>query len=154
MLTLQQQRAAEGYKSMMGDAAKALASLTSDEIAAFIKTFKGTCNKCGAYGHEGANCQKKANRSGDGSAGDDKDGKPRFRGRCNFCGKWGHKREECKLRLAQQQEMANLAKDEEAESFVLYNDDCDESYDELGFVATSRLATKNDVTNQPRPHPK
>ena len=44
--------------------------------------------------------------------------------------------------MAQQQEMANLAKDVEAESFVLDNDDCDESYDELGFVAVSRLATE------------
>ena len=76
MLALQQQKAAEAYKSMMGDAAKTLASLTSDEIAAFVKTFKGTCNKCGAYGHKGANCPNKANRSGDDSAGDDEEGKP------------------------------------------------------------------------------
>jgi len=76
MLALQQQKAAEAYKSMLGDAAKSLASFSSDEIAAFVKTFKGTCNKCGAYGHKGANCPNKANRSGDGSAGDDEEGKP------------------------------------------------------------------------------
>ena len=27
-------------------------------VAAFIKSFKGTCNQCGLYGHKGVDCNK------------------------------------------------------------------------------------------------
>eukprot|EP00984_Skeletonema_dohrnii_P022875 scaffold11976_cov67-Skeletonema_dohrnii-CCMP3373.AAC.1 len=49
--------------------------LDETAFAAFMKQFKGLCNKCGKYGHKGADC-----KSGSG----DKT-KSSFKGNCNYC---------------------------------------------------------------------
>ena len=39
--------------------------LHPDELAAFVKQFKGRCNKCGTYGHKAATCPTVKNDGGD-----------------------------------------------------------------------------------------
>ena len=72
--------------SSQSDAAKALAAFDGNEeaikaFAAFMKQFKGTCNKCGEYGHKGADCNKKPAASKKMSSGSGS-----FSGKCYHCG--------------------------------------------------------------------
>jgi hypothetical protein len=39
--------------------------LHPDELAVFVKQFKGLCNKCGTYGHKAATCPNVKNDGGD-----------------------------------------------------------------------------------------
>jgi hypothetical protein len=83
----------------------------NDETALVTHQFKGTCSKCGKYGHKGVDC-----RYGMG-----------FTGMCYYCGKTGHTKPDCELRKAHMQgigEKANIAVEESDDS---------ESNDELCF---------------------
>jgi len=51
------------------------------------KQFKGRCNKCGAYGHKGADCTKTSQQT-NGNKG-------KFPGKCHYCKKYGHKILDC-----------------------------------------------------------
>lgn len=77
--------------------------------AAISKQFKGTCNKCGKYGHKSAQCR------------DDQ----QFDRKCWFCGMEGHRMFKCEKFIAAKES----AKAEEVGNHAL---DDDESYDELG----------------------
>ncbi len=102
-----------------------LEDIDEKALAAFIKQFKGTCNKCGKYGHKSADC--KSNSSSNENGRTDK-----FTGRCNYCGKIGHKIKDCRVLKAKEAEKGKVAIDEsESESD-------DDSYAELGFAVRSK----------------
>ena len=95
--------------------------MTNDDVANFVKQFKGTCNKCGKYGHKGADC--KSQQSG---------GTRSFSGKCYHCGKQGHRKADCRDRLKKLGDgVANLACDDE--------DSGDCLADDIAFVAWSDI---------------
>jgi hypothetical protein len=73
-----------------------LAELDETALAAFIKQFKGLCNKCGKYGHKGADCKSNDKNNDDNPSGYDKD--RGNRGQCYYCGKFGHQKADCRVR--------------------------------------------------------
>ena len=97
--------------------------MSKEEVRIFVEKFKGMCNKCGKFGHKGADCRTndvKGTESMDRSTG-------LFKGKWYYCGQSGHKKANCNKRK-QKQEMAVVACSEhERES-------SNESFDELGFV--------------------
>lgn len=102
-----------------------LSSLDSNAEAAFVafmKQFKGTCNRCGKYGHKGADCR---NNDSDVNT---------FRGSCHYCDTRGHKSDTCELKKAHMRGIG-LKQDENAQvAFgTLDESSGDESFDELGF---------------------
>jgi hypothetical protein len=103
----------------------------NDEAAmvAFMKQFKGACNRCGAYGHKGVDCPKQRGANNN-------TGGP-FKGKCYHCGEQGHMKRDCPARAKQQQEEANLAAaDAGIDEDNPYASDGYQSIDELGFMAT------------------
>ena len=100
-------------------------SMNTDELVFFAKQFKGLCNKCGKFGHKGADCRN--SRYTNNSAGN-KVGEVEFHGKCFHCGVRGHMKADCKL-WKEKQEQVNLAMGENEKN------QSDESFDELGFVA-------------------
>ena len=67
-------------------------------LVAFVKQFKGSCNKCGKYGHKGAGCPNDSS--------------------CWYCKRTGHRRDTCELLLkhkAEINEQANIAVSESNE---------------------------------------
>ncbi len=111
-------------------------------FAAFVKQFKGLCNKCGKYGHKGADCKEESNNNNDNNQSSS--GKRRVK--CNYCGKFGHVKDECR-KLKEKQ--ARLAKEQGKYAADEDNSDSesecsdDESYAELGFAARSKRVTFN-----------
>ena len=59
----------------------------------FKKQFKGTCNKCGKWGHKGADC-KTSEKKG-------------YKGRCNYCKIVGHKETECRKKKREENNKSN-----------------------------------------------
>ena len=86
--------------------------LDETALAAFIKQFKGLCNKCGKYGHKAADCNCKGNSqdNDDNSSGYDKD--RGNKGQCYYCGKFGHQKTDCRKRKAdiEKKDKENAAK--------------------------------------------
>ena len=100
--------------------------LDETAMAAFVKQFKGLCNKCGKYGHKGADCPEHGNAKQGG----------KFPGNCYHCGEPGHMKRECPKRALQKQEEANLAAaNAEVDDTNPYASDGCQSIDELGFMA-------------------
>ena len=88
-------------------------------LAAYGKQFKGTCNRCGKYGHKGMDCTNNNDSEGNNSRG------------CFFCGMSNHSVYDCRKLLAIKNAMnlnekAAMAKEEEDSSD-------EESMAELGF---------------------
>jgi hypothetical protein len=84
--------------------------------------FKGQCNKCGSYGHKGANCQskntpKKGKKHGSRPGG--------FKGNCNYCQKYGYKAANCFKKNKEGGEQASNAMDSKADEVVLAFDEKD-----------------------------
>mmetsp|Transcript_5434 Transcript_5434/g.9894 ORF Transcript_5434/g.9894 Transcript_5434/m.9894 type:complete len:659 (-) Transcript_5434:1478-3454(-) len=124
-----------------------IATMSQSEVAAFVKTFKGTCHKCGKYGHKGADCRggKKADDGNDSSNDNGGNpGKKQFSGRCNNCGKWGHTRKFCK---SLKQDTANLAQGGWEDDNQVSDYDC-KSINKLGFVAVNQVAI-DDCDDEP-----
>ena len=42
--------------------ADAISKMSEEEVSFFVKQFKGSCNKCGKYGHKGADCTARDNK--------------------------------------------------------------------------------------------
>ena len=115
---------------------------SEDEKALFGAQFKGRCNKCGKWGHKGADCRSK---DGDKQGSKDKPNgygnKKKFDGECHFCHKKGHMKRDCFKWKKEQGEQANQAgdskkkkkkeKDEDSEiilvAFDSHYDQCEES---------------------------
>ena len=117
----------------MTDIADQIAAMDQDEVAAWVKTFKGTCNKCDKYGNKGSDCPGQASNQGaaGGSKNNNNNGgkgkkKRKFNGKCHNCGKWGHVKADCR---SLKRDQANLAQDDEGSQDLLF--DCDE-YARLG----------------------
>ena len=124
---------------------------TDEELGAYVRdmNFKGKCNHCGVQGHKGSNCPDRKpsanggggdNRNGGGNSGSggggggggDNNGKRAHpTSKCGYCGKPNHRKANCYKR---KRELAKCAMDDEnVEDGNSYQN---ESYDELGFVAT------------------
>eukprot|EP00956_Cyclotella_meneghiniana_P039716 scaffold177807_cov69-Cyclotella_meneghiniana.AAC.1 len=108
-----------------------LAELDETALAAFIKQFKGLCNRCGKYGHKGVDCKHSQNND---SAGYDKD--RGNRGQCYYCGKFGHQKADCRQRKAdiEKKDKENAAKLAAGEALDDSESESEESMTELGFV--------------------
>ena len=97
-----------------------IAAMSEDEIALFVKSFKGLCNKCGKYGHKGVDCREK-------EKDDEKPpSKSFFNGKCYHCGTGGHRKADCRKLKAQQETAAFACMEDKQDS---------ESFDELGLLA-------------------
>ena len=59
-------------------------------FAAFKRQYKGSCTKCGNYGHKGANCPELRRSDSE----EDTKVRTKFRGVCFHCGEKGHKSNE------------------------------------------------------------
>ena len=85
----------------------------AEEIA-LLAQFKGMCNKCGKYGHKGADCRKRQSQV-----------------ICYYCGCQGHIKNDCELLKAHKEGKGEKAlqaiQNQESESSD------DESLDELAF---------------------
>ena len=121
---------------------KALAELFGklDEAAlvAFVKRFKGSCNKCGKYGHKGVDCRGGGSKKSPTFKSQD-DTNERFKGKCFYCGIIGHRKIDCKKFAAKdktQRELAHLAQGESDDSRRMSLEDTEEDYnDELCFIS-------------------
>ena len=108
-------------------------------FAAFQKQYKGTCRKCGEYGHKSENCPN--NKTSPTESGTSTKSK-KFKGNCNYCHKWGHKAVDCRKKksdLAKKQEKAKLAVGNEESEVEDYLSE-EESYTcELGLVTIEEV---------------
>ena len=120
---------------------KALAELFGkmDEatLVAFVKGFKGSCNKCGKYGHKGVDCRSDRSK---GPMFKSQDGQKRpFKGKCHHCGIIGHMKRDCSKLAGKdktQRELAHLAQGESDDSRRMSLEDNVEDYnDKLCFMA-------------------
>ena len=87
-------------------------------FAEFVKQYKGTCTKCGKYGHKSADCTEKSSR---GTKGEDKR-------KCWNCGEIGHIKSDCP-KLKKPSEVAQSAVDYESDNTEDYLSD----YSGVGF---------------------
>jgi hypothetical protein len=132
-------------KGLSSTTFEALSELDKTALAAFIKQFKGLCNKCGKYGHKSADC--KTNNNKDDNHNNKSGGNNNIK--CFYCGKFGHKKVDCRKRKADiaKRDNENAAKfaagepsdDSDSEA----SDSEEKSTTKLGFTAhqTNKLAS-------------
>ena len=72
-------------------------ALNVERTGGSYKKFKGTCNKCGKYGHKAADCWSKKNNDSNPSNNNGSGGgnKKKFNGKCFNCGERGHIARNC-----------------------------------------------------------
>ena len=149
------------YKSLKrNESHTALAALEAlNEEKAFAawqqrpKGFKGTCNFCGRYGHKGVDCFKR--KSNDGDKKTAAEAQSKFGGKCLICGMPGHRKSECRRNLndhmkknmaalAQTMSLFGQKEDDDQDTHYNYSEEDDnESYDELGFLAMNVAGRDN-----------
>ena len=121
------------------------------------KGFKGTCNHCGTYGHKGVDCfQRKKNEDG----AKPTESQSKFGGQCWICRKSGHRESECRRNLndrmkdsmaalAQTMSLFDQKKDDESDTQYNYSEEDDnESYAELGFLAMNVAGRDSGESNR------
>ena len=86
LLCLKYERMNNNVENSNDDGEKALAA---------VGQFKGWCQKCGKYGHKGADCRSK-NNNNDKGGNDNNKRYNEFTGKCHHCGIIGHKKKDCR----------------------------------------------------------
>ena len=80
------------HKKALSVVSQCLAAMSEEEGSLFVKQFKSLCNKCGKFGHKGADC-----RRNDVKGTERKDRSPgSFKGKCYYFGQSSHKKANCK----------------------------------------------------------
>ena len=114
---------------------EALSELDETALAAFIKQFKGLCNKCGKYGHKDADC--KTNKNEDDNHNNESGGNSK--NKCFYCGKFGHQKVDCRKQKADiakrdNENAAKFAAGKPLDDSDSEGSDSEESMTELGFA--------------------
>ena len=110
---------------------KAIMQCDDTAVGTFlVKQFKGSCDKCGKYGHRSVDCQdKQADGKIKGTDGKAADKGRQFNDKCQYCGKHGNRKEECCKRVM---EMATSALDKQQDTRVRVDNKDYKRYNELG----------------------